>query len=113
MTTEVEEKSKVTWTKEEKELISTYGCQLLAENANKEQLGDKNFPTDTMVVSYKVEDKLQKDLCRGSTANIFDLYYDKFGKDSIQSIDYGPGTISPTMWGYKSPPTKKKRSRKP
>jgi len=112
MTTEVEEKSKVSWTKEEKELISTYGCQLLAENATKEQLEDRNFPTDTMLVSYKVEDKIHKDLCRGPTVKIFDLYYDKFGKDSIQGIDYGPGTVSPTMWGYKSPPTKKKRVRK-
>ena len=109
MTTEVEEKSKVTWTKEEKELISTYGCQLLAENANKEQLGDKNFPTDTMVVSYKVEDKLHQDLVRGPQVKIFDLYYDKFGQGSVQNIRYGSGTINPTMWGYQAPQKKRKR----
>ena len=114
MTTEVkgEEKSKTSWTKEEKELISTYGCQLIAENATKEQVVDKKVPTDTMIVSYMVEDKLHKDLCRGSTVRIFDLNYDKFGKGSIQGIDYGHGTISPIQWGYKAPPPKKKR-RKP
>ena len=111
MTTEVkeEEKSKTSWTKEEKELIHTYGCQLIAENATTEQLENKQLPTDTMIVSYKVEDKLYKDLCRGTTVKIFDLYYDKFGKDSIQKIDYGHGTINPAQWGYKAPSPKKKR----
>tara|TARA_B100000287_G_C20043517_1_gene547445 strand:+ start:122 stop:466 length:345 start_codon:yes stop_codon:yes gene_type:complete len=114
MTTEVkeEEKSKTSWTKEEKELIHTYGCQLIAENATAEQIEDRQLPTDTMIVSYMIEDKLQKDLCRGSTVKIFDLYYDKFGKDSIQKIDYGNGTVNPSQWGYKAPPPKKKR-RKP
>ena len=114
MTTEVkkEEKSTTTWTKEEKELIHTYGCQLIAENATVEQIEDRQLPTDTMIVSYLVEDKLQKDLCRGSTVRIFDLYYDKFGKGSKQGINYGNGTVNPNQWGYKAPSPKKKR-RKP
>ena len=111
MTTEdkKEEKSTTSWTKEEKELIHTYGCQLIAENATTEQLENKQLPTDTMIVSYKVEDKLYKDLCRGTTVKIFDLYYDKFGKDSVQKIDYGYGTVNPNQWGYKAPSPKKKR----
>ena len=113
MTKEVEEKSKATWTKEEKDLIQTYGCQLIAENATTEQLENKQLPTDTMIVSYKVEDKLYKDLCRGTTVKIFDLYYDKFGKGALQKIDYGNGTVNPNQWGYKAPPQKRKRSRKP
>ena len=109
MTTEVKEEEKSTWSKEEKDLIHTYGCQLIAENATTEQIEDRKLPTDTMIVSYMVEDNLQKDLCRGSTVRIFDLYYDKFGKGSIQGIDYGHGTISPIQWGYKAPPPKKRR----
>ena len=109
MTTEVKEEEKSTWSKEEKDLIHTYGCQLIAENATTEQIEDRKLPTDTMIVSYMVEDKLQKDLCRGSTVRIFDLYYDKFVKGSIQGIDYGHGTISPIQWGYKAPPPKKRR----
>ncbi len=115
MTTEkeVEEKSKATWTKEEKDLIPNYGCQLLVENATKEQVHERNLPTDTMIVSYKVEDKVQRDLCRGPRVNIFDVYYDKFGKGSLLGIDYGNGTVNPNQWGYKPPSQKKKRSRKP
>ena len=62
MTTEVKEEEKSTWSKEEKDLIHTYGCQLIAENATTEQIEDRKLPTDTMIVSYMVEDKLQKDL---------------------------------------------------
>ena len=43
--------------------------------------------------------------------NIFDMYYDKYGKDSIKAIDFGHGTIKPSQYGYKSP-DKKKRKRK-
>ena len=60
------------------------------------------------VFTYKSEGKDHKDLVRGPRVNIFDLYFDKFGKGSIQKIDYGHGTISPSQWGYK-PPEKRKR----
>ena len=34
--------------------------------------------------------------------------YDKYGKE-LKRIDWGFGTINPTMWGYKQPDKKKKR----
>ena len=117
MTEKVEEKKELkekptkpssAWSAEEKKLIGTYGCQLIYENATEEQLIDRKVPTDSMIIYYKVEDKVYKDLCRGSKVNLFDLYFDKFGKGSIQKIDYGHGTISPSQWGYK-PPEKRKR----
>ena len=113
MTKEVEEKSKATWTKEEKDLIQTYGCQLIAENATTEQIEDRKLPTDTMLITYKAEDKIHQDLVRGPRVNIFDLYYDMFGKGALQKIDYGNGTVNPNQSGYKAPPQKRKRSRKP
>ena len=61
-----------------------------------------------MIVTYKVKDKVPFDLCRGSKVNIFDLYYDKFGKESLQGIDFGHGNINPQMWGYKTKEKKKK-----
>ena len=116
MTKEVKEEQKLkekptpksAWSSEEKKLIGTYGCQLIYENATQEQLVDRKVPTDSMIISYKVEDKLHKDLCRGSKVNLFDLYFDKFGKGSVQKIDYGHGTLKPSQWGYK-PPEKRKR----
>ena len=40
--------------------------------------------------------------------NVFDMYYDRYGKGAVQKIDYGHGTIRPNLWGNK-PPQKKKR----
>ena len=117
MTEKVEEKKELkekptkpssAWSSEEKKLIGTYGCQLITEDASQEQLMNKKVPTDAMIISYKVKDKVYMDLVRGPRVNIFDLYFDKFGKGSVQKIDYGHGTISPTQWGYK-PPEKRKR----
>ena len=98
-----------TWDKKEKDAIPEYGCELLVENASQEELKKTNYPSDAMIVTYKVKDKVHFDLCRGSKVNIFDLYYDKFGKGSLQGIDYGYGTVNPNQWGYKAPPQKKKR----
>ena len=98
------------WSAEEKKLVSTYGCQLIYEDATQEQLVDRKVPTDTMIVTYKKEEKVHRDLCRGSKINIFDLYYDKFGKGSLVSIDWGHGTVKPSQWGYK-PPEKRRKKR--
>ena len=118
MTEEVKEEKKLkekptpksSWSTEEKKLIGTYGCQMINEDATQEQLMNKKVPTDTMIVTYKTEEKVRRDLCRGSKINIFDLYYDKFGKGSLVSIDWGHGNIKPSQCGYK-PPEKKRKKR--
>ena len=44
-------------------------------------------------------------------ANVFDMYYDKYGKGAVQSIVYGHGTIRPNLWNVK-PPERKRRKRR-
>ena len=44
-------------------------------------------------------------------ANVFDMYYDRYGKGAIQKIEYGHGTIRPNLCGNK-PLDKKKKRRK-
>ena len=63
-----------TWDKKEKDAIAEYGCELLVENASQEELRKTSYPSDAMIVTYKVKDKVHFDLCRGSKVNIFDLY---------------------------------------
>jgi len=48
----------------------------------------------------------------GKAVNVFDMYYDKYGKDSVKKIDYGQGTINPSQWGYKNKEPQKKKRRK-
>ena len=81
MTEAVQEKVMAEWTEEERNtLISNYGCELLVEGANYNQIHDTSLPNDTYQVQYLVNGEVQIDLCRGRRVDIFDLYYDKFGK---------------------------------
>ena len=41
--------------------------------------------------------------------NVFNLYYDRYGKNAVQKIEYGHGAVNPNMWGYQ---TKEKKGRK-
>lgn len=108
--TKVVEKKMNQWTPEEKkEIPSQYGCELLLERTNLEQLKNPSLPSDAYIVTYLVENEICMDLCRGTKIKIFDLYYDKFGPGSIQKIDWGYGRTNPKMWGYQKPEKKKRK----
>lgn len=98
------------WTTAEiKNLPKKYGCEILVVNATEEQIKDKNMPTDARIVKYQYEGKVFTDICRsGKQVNIFDLYYDQFGKGSLLSITFGYGTVNPRNWGYVQQNNKKK-----
>ena len=88
---------------------SDYSCQILLENTTLEKADDKSFPSDAYLVWYNVEGNETLDVTRSAKkSNIFDMYYDKYKKD-LKRIEYGPGTINPTQWGYKSPEKRKRR----
>ena len=74
---------------------------------------DKSLPSDAYIVTYKIDDAVRNDLVRcHAKVNIFDMYYDKFGAGSIVNIEYGPGIVSPKLWGLPSPNKPKKRVRR-
>tara|TARA_Y100000992_G_scaffold290143_1_gene245378 strand:+ start:1511 stop:1828 length:318 start_codon:yes stop_codon:yes gene_type:complete len=104
--------TKTVWTPTEKEsLKEKYGCEILVERANLEQLESTNFPTDSYIVKYKIEEETFHDLTRGTKVKLFDMYYDKFGK-GIESINYGKGNIKPALWMYQNPQAPKKKKRR-
>ena len=43
--------------------------------------------------------------------NVFDMYCDRYGKGSVQRIDYGHGTVNPSMYGFKKPEKKARKKR--
>ena len=89
---------------------SNYGCEILLEKTTIECADDKSFPTDARLIWYKVGDTVHMDLTRcAKVVRLFDMYYDMYGKDSIQKIDFGFGSVNPKMWGYKPKEEKKKR----
>ena len=89
---------------------SDYSCEILLEKTTEEKARDKKFPSDACIIRYTVDGKQLIDVTRSSKqVNIFDLYYDKYGKGALQAIEWGYGTVNPSQWGYKQPEKKKRR----
>jgi len=89
---------------------SDYQCELLLEKTTKDKAEDRKFPSDAYIVKYIHKETQCIDVTRSAKpSNIFDLYYDKYGKGALQAIDWGYGTINPSQWGYKQPEKKKRR----
>ena len=105
------EKRETYWTPTEKEsLKETYGTEILVENGSSADVMTKEAPTDASIVTYLVDGKEHQDLTRGSRVKIFDMYYDKF--TNVKRIEYGQGTIKPSLWGYSRETAPKKKKRK-
>ena len=86
-----------------------YSCEILLSKTNLEKANDKKFPSDAYLVWYTIDGEEMLDLTRSSKqSNIFDMYYDKYKKE-LKRIEWGMGTINPTMWGYKQSDKKKKK----
>ena len=91
---------------------SDYWCDIILEKTTWEKARDRSLPTDAFNVTYMVEGTEHLDVTRSEKmVNVFDMYYDRYGKDCVQKIDFGHGTINPGQWGYKAP-TKKVKKRK-
>jgi hypothetical protein len=89
---------------------SDYSCQILQEKTTLEAANDKTLPNDARLVWYVVNGVEYIDLTRcRKTVELFDMYYDKYGKGAVQRIDFGYGTVNPKLWGYKSKDKDKKK----
>ena len=105
------EKKQTFWTVTEKESSKEqYGCEILVENGAPADVMTKDAPTDASIVTYTVDGKEHQDLTRGSRVKLFDMYYDKF--TNVKGIEYGQGTIKPSLWGYSGDTAPKKKKRK-
>ena len=89
---------------------SDYSCEIIQEKTTLEKANDRKLPSDAFNVTYVVEGETRLDVTRsGKMVNVFDMYYDRYGKDAVQKIDYGHGTVNPHQWGYKAPVKKVKK----
>ena len=87
-----------------------YSCEIIQEKTTFDKSNDRKLPSDAFNVFYVVDGEEHLDVTRSAKmVNIFDMYYDRYGKDCVQKIDYGHGTINPGQWGYKAPEKKRKR----
>ena len=113
MTTKVEKEEKLAEPPkkpEEKFDPSEYSCEILQEKTTHEKANDRKLPSDAFNVTYIVDGKKHLDVTRSAKmVNVFDMYYDRYGKGSVQRIDFGHGTVNPGQWGYKAPVKKVKK----
>ena len=101
--------TKQNWSSNEKQSSKdVYGCEILVDNGTLEEVSKTEYPNDASIIKYHVDDKVCLDLARGTRTKLFDMYYDKF-KKGLKEINWGKGTISPKVWGYKSSQPKKKK----
>ena len=111
MTTKTEKQVAEAKKPEKKFDTSPYSCEIVLEKTTVEKANDRQLPTDAFNVFYIVDGKEHLDVTRSEKmVNVFDLYYDRYGKGAVQKIDYGHGTIRPNLWGVK--PVEKKKRRK-
>ncbi len=88
-----------------------YWCEIVLEKTTQEKALDRKLPTDAFNVTYVVEGQTYLDVTRSEKmVNVFDMYYDRYGKGAVQKITFGHGTIRPNLWGAQ--PTQKKKRRK-
>ncbi len=101
----------MTWTEDEKSLCKErYGCSILKVSCSPTDAEDRSLPTDAFLVEYIVDDVTHYDITRTQKeSKLFDMYYDKYGKGSVQRIDFGYGTVNPKLWGAKAKKEGKKR----
>ena len=89
---------------------SDYWCDIILEKTTQEKAFDRSLPTDAFNVFYIVDGKEHIDVTRSEKmANVFDMYYDRYGQGVVQKIEYGHGTIRPNLWGIKAHEKKKRR----
>ena len=84
---------------------------LLHEKCEKDKATDGKLPSDSFLVTYKVEEKFNYDIVRsGSPVEIFDHYYDKY--KNVEGIVWTQGVVSPRSFDNVNPQKPAKRKRK-
>ncbi len=113
MTTKVDKEAKLAEPPKKPEVKfdpSEYSCEIIQERTTQEKAFDRKLPTDAFNVTYIVDGETFLDVTRSSKmVNVFDMYFDRYGKGSVQKIDFGHGTVNPSQYGYKPPEKKRKR----
>ena len=64
-----------------------YWCEIVLEKTTQEKALDRKLPTDAFNVTYVVEGQTYLDVTRSEKmVNVFDMYYDRYGKGSVQKL---------------------------
>jgi hypothetical protein len=83
---------------------------IIHKDCDKSLSKDKSLPVNSYLVTYLVKDTEKYDIVQaGGKVEVFDNYYDEYGKGSLQSIQWTDGKVSPKVYGYVPKETKKRK----
>lgn len=83
---------------------------IIHKDCDKSLSKDKSLPVDSYLVTYLVKDKEKYDIVQaGGKVEIFDSYYDEYGKGSLRSIQWTDGRVNPRVYGYVPKETKRRK----
>jgi hypothetical protein len=71
---------------------------------------DKSLPINSYLVTYLVKGKETYDIVQaGGIVEVFDNYYDEYGKGVLQKIKWTDGRVNPKVYGYTPKETKRRK----
>ncbi len=85
----------------------------LFENCNPKEDNNTKLPYTAYIVEYKVDEEIRYDIAMGDKqVDVFDVYYDKYGKDGFIGMKQSEGRVPPNRWNVEPPKSEKKRKRR-
>jgi hypothetical protein len=100
------------WTPSEKEEMKKHGVKLLHERCDKLMAKSKHLPLNSYLIHYKLNEVHYYDIVQThARVKAFDVYYDKYGKDTLVSITWTDGRVNPKLYGATKPDEPKKKRR--
>ena len=83
---------------------------IIHKDCDKSLSKDTSLPINSYLVTYLVKDTEKYDIVQaGGRVEVFDTYYDEYGKGALKEIKWTNGKVSPKMYGYVPKETKKRR----
>lgn len=81
---------------------------IIHKNCDKSLAKDRNLPINSYLIKYLFEDKETFDIVQASSfVEVFDNYYDEYGKNSIKEIKWTDGRDNFNFNNSKSKDNKK------
>lgn len=74
---------------------------LIHKNCDPSVANNKSLPRNSYLVTYQENKETRYDIVQaGSFVEVFDNYYDQYGKGSVMNIKWSEGTINPKSYNY-------------
>ena len=83
---------------------------IIHKDCDKTLAKDTSLPINSYLVTYITKDIEKYDIVQaGSKVEIFDNYYDEYGKGALKEIKWTDGKVNPKVYGYVPKETKKRK----